>query len=884
MDGPVQPLPTDALDAATLDASHPDIPAAPSAGPPTMFAAAPAMGQLPTTNTGSMPEGSQVAPSPEMQSFVGKEVQYGSVPQQIATGLEGAANAATFGLSAGIEKAMGIPDADVLARRQVNPNAYLAGQIAGLAATNLIPGVGEANDARMGLTVATMAEDVAKGTAAAEQAAQGLKIAREVAQNSLNPFSAASIMSTAGKNVAGILGLGKEGAGFLNQIGAHTVQGAVEMALLQGGDEISKAIINDPEQSVDTALSNIGMAAAMGALGGGMIGSVSPLLKAVSTSNIGQELANFIERGNERLHNVDPITGFNDEMSNIINDYDRVADGIYGDNGLKGQAIQQHIPELNDNMFKQYQEIANRVNGQIDTTLKGDPLAKKLSGLMDIVQDQVNKAQTSAQVFDAMEFAKRRLQELSSFTYKGSIPVMERDFVKVATEAAHDFRTALEDTNTWGKAGQVQQDLNSAYAKSLSFRKDIKRRFMQSVGGVEQYNPAAGETYINQIGSNKAVIKQDVIEKFINSYDDLKSAVNKTYDSIGLTNPYESILPRNQIQWSLKELTPGAKLFDALIRHNLSNMAGRSMGAAVGWAAGHETGLPGASWIGSWLGKSILGPFFSTILPVLTKPILSKAINAESFMAASEFGSNIVRGKQLLDKGAKAIFNAGLRVGATIPADKHLDKFDKKLRELQLNPEKMSEVGGQINHYLPDHGITIAQSVSNAANYLNSIRPLEVKQNPLDTVMANDPVTEAKYRNALAIAASPAIILHRLKEGTLTQEDVNHLNNLYPGLTRSLQMKLTSELANHINKGGIVPYKTRIGLSMLLNKPLDSTMSQPGLFSIQNTFMRPTPQQAPQQGLIRQKSQGSLKNINKLAEGVMTSSQARSAAREQIVK
>ena len=79
-----------------------------------------------------------------------KEEKYGTAGQQLKTAAEGAASAATFGLSTGLEVATGLakPE-DIQNRREINPGSHAIGQGAGLVATALVPGLGEASAAKV---------------------------------------------------------------------------------------------------------------------------------------------------------------------------------------------------------------------------------------------------------------------------------------------------------------------------------------------------------------------------------------------------------------------------------------------------------------------------------------------------------------------------------------------------------------------------------------------------------------------------------------------------------------------------------------------------------------------------------------------------------------
>lgn len=175
--------------------------------------------------------------------------KYGGLGQQAIAGLEGAAHGVAGPLATLAEKhLLGVPEEDILGRQEANPITHGLGQAAGLTA-GLMTGTGEA----------------ALMTKAGEGAAE----------------------------LAGLANLAKE-APLLHRVGASAVQQAAEMAVLSGGDEVSKLILNDPETSAESAIANVGMAAALGGAGGAFItGAVSPLWSATAGPKLEKVLNGF---------------------------------------------------------------------------------------------------------------------------------------------------------------------------------------------------------------------------------------------------------------------------------------------------------------------------------------------------------------------------------------------------------------------------------------------------------------------------------------------------------------------------------------------------------------------------------------------------------------
>jgi len=172
-------------------------------------------------------------PPPEgLDEYLSAE-QYGTTGQQIGTALEGAAEAATFGFSTIAERLAGVRKKDILARKEENPMAHTIGQIGGLVGSSLaLPGGG-----------------------------------------------AAGLMERAGLGVAEALGT--------QGIARAATRAAVESALMDSGNEISKMLAQDPHQTAQTALANVGLSTVGGALMGGAVAGIHPMWEATVGKKVG---------------------------------------------------------------------------------------------------------------------------------------------------------------------------------------------------------------------------------------------------------------------------------------------------------------------------------------------------------------------------------------------------------------------------------------------------------------------------------------------------------------------------------------------------------------------------------------------------------------------
>lgn len=224
-------------------------------------------GSVPYDKLGEVLKDGYTQPTPDQLNQLLEHAHYNSPYQKIKAGLEGAAQGVLGPLAPLAEKAVGVKDEDINKREEYHPNIHAASEVVGLG-TSLLTGTGEA-------------------------------------------ALLAKVGGSAEKLIAKSLG---EGA--LAKLGAGSARGAIENALFSSGNEVSKLITSNPRQSAETALSNIGMSAAFGALAGGAFSGAGSALDAVQESKLGSWIKGFKNKANELTSDA-PVAA---EAANVAED------------------------------------------------------------------------------------------------------------------------------------------------------------------------------------------------------------------------------------------------------------------------------------------------------------------------------------------------------------------------------------------------------------------------------------------------------------------------------------------------------------------------------------------------------------------------------------
>jgi hypothetical protein len=909
----------------------------------------------PTGELGTIPAGelqmalangyAQVSPEELAQNQ--REEEFGSGTQQLMAGLEGAASAATFGLSTGVQTALGADPENIQARREVNPGSYMLGQGAGVLGSVLIPGVGAAN-----------------------------------------------VLTKAGAGAAKLAGLAAPTT-TLAKIGSGAVKAATENMLFQSGDELSKMFAQDPYQSVETAAVNIGLSGIIGAGAGAGIGAVSPLWKATAGGKVG-EILDFVKNKaggidgtiDDAVHDATQKLGLDlsPEVKASLSDDPWIQSAAKGlqqtDTTATGRTFQEKMTgfkkELNNSVLAafgqtpeslpQVQELSKAQFGkQIGESLAGEidarisPLAKEFEDLkvkykdVELPKDQkvleqdlatlaaketmvpgtasqlservsqiavdngwtsfndseimnlVNKVQRNlprqkslknlsdfiSQVGaeankDALNFELKRAGEL----IKGVLREGEADLImgalgKEGPELVERYAGARA---AWGEQARLIDSIDdriklggskSRYAKNL--------KELATVDGeklVQRLSGKGDADLLRVLQENFPQTAQAVKQFHLDEV--LKKAADKA-------KPGEEINPKVLID-AIKNMSPELRAFaipDEILKkvdavatiteqlakapHNFSNSA-RTMDKMFEYIPATAVGMATLVAGGNPLMAGALGAltkYLSKDAPDAVKMALLKfmasgqPIEAGAFKSTVDIIEQTIKGENAVNSSVRRVFKTGREVLPSSTdkiSENKREKLDKQVVAMMSNPEGLMGVGGEAGYYLPEHATAITATAGNVVSYLASVRPNTDPQNPLDEPIEPNAVQKAKYNRALDIAEQPLIVLNDVKDGTLTLNDVQALNSMYPALYSKLKMKFMDEIVSLKQKKESMPYKMKMSLSLFLGQPLDSSLTAESILANQPKNVITPVNMMPGAGVQK---------LNKFAELEASSNQAR---------
>lgn len=251
----------------------------------------------------------------------------------------------------------------------------------------------------------------------------------------------------------------------------------------------------------------------------------------------------------------------------------------------------------------------------------------------------------------------------------------------------------------------------------------------------------------------------------------------------------------------------------------------------------------------------------------------------------------LLQGKEYLpsaDKGRKRLKRevGGLlghhKASDRMEADEgHRERLSKHLEAIEEDPTRLLEAGQSVDPSMPAHSIAVGVHAANAVNFLKAAKPASTQNNPLDTVTPPSKMSQAKYNRHLDVAQNPLLVLQHIKDGNLRPQDVSTLQNLFPGLYKTLQSQVGEQMIDAKTKGIDIPYSQKKSLSLFLGQPMDSTMTPYAMQAIIKSAAAQQSNRQQQRQPHQKATEAELKQVDKVDSLYQTPLEARQANRNK---
>ncbi len=659
----------------------------------------------------------------------------------------------------------------------------------------------------------------------------GSQLAGIIGSTVLAPEAApARLAARVGEGAAELAGLGKmavdaagkevfEAApGFMKTISAHAVKNAFEGALFEGGQEVAKAFQADNIAMQEGAIGQIGMTAVLSGLFGGALGAASDGLKKLPAAF-------------ETVQDSAAAKALGFTKSQIKK--------------LKGG------PE-------EARDIARTMmDAEVDT---GERIFTPLAGSEDIAH---NVEKLRANAGERMGQVYQKLDEAGS---SGINPL------ELASKIDEKLGTFWRSPINKGETNQLENVLESVLVRDASGTGRAELSFAEAQKLKEEIAKVAypgGKTPIEP--SPRTLIAQDAHRIVRDEIDKaVDAAASKTEDKTLLAQ-----LQKAREQYGAAKKA-GRALADKVAAEQGNKIFGLTDTVVGSTLASHGLGTGAAAVVLKKLaekyGPTAIASSKDAYLDGLNSFVRAFGVSAET-ANATKLGQAVAKGFKSMNKAADGIFDSKTALPSNVVnLANHRERLTKLVEAATSNPEKL--MGINENNPVEDTHQTFASTAANAVSYLAALKPMAEKGAPLDGKKKVNSTAMAKYNRALDIVQNPYIVMHSVKDGTLTSHDVAGLAHVYPNLYKQMREKLTDKIMDASHRGHEIPYKTRIGLSLFMGQPLDSSLKPASIMSAQPKMQ---PESATQGGHNKPPSSSSMKGLSKMPQSYRTASQAAEA-------
>jgi len=804
--------------------------------------------------------------------------EYGTIPHQVGAAVTGLASGATLGLSDVALAELGAGEA-LKAYDQLYPTTRTVGTLAGAVAPVLLTGGAVAPEAGAGiLGRAAAATPAALAARAGEEAVARLGLAEAAGAAQGIGATAARWATQAGVESA------------LQGIGQETARLAIDNEL--SGEKIGQIAA----AGLTSGLAGAGIGAGLGALGGAVNRAYAAIPQQLEGTTLGRRIQEQLLRTRARIAGL----GAGDaeqaallatpEWRNIALDADNViADVIAGQQAGPLERRVAQAGSMQDDLDRKFlgQQVTSQAirDGNLKIELvRGNVLddadaliAQRDFATTELLQsiDEIDRAlaagrhefaptglaQLRHELTSAVETADAAMAKggtAGAEDLYGALDVMAKRaigratsrFERIATPTGADintmrdllepmyerFRTGLENRSLWGRAAELQSEMNAPMTRAISSNEALLANWYERTPfGADPTNPwrrarVASNTKIADNIRNAARPGTDFADRALR--EQIANEIQWQDAALRLGN-FENM---GQLRAAFEEQ---AVLNNRILRHQ-----DRGVQAALAKNLIDEISGSSDSFVGAVLGSSLatgnvaLGALFA---PLMKPRIMLRGAQMVENIANGQtgrIGAAVGRAARAVSDGAVAIAERAPVAGAAVV---RFNERSKRVKELSMQAPVVRQRLEEQTSWMADQAPRARQAAVATGlrqiDYLSKHLPSSIA--PPTPFAAPLPPTRQQvhgWLNRLRAIENPASILDDLAEGKLTPESVDAVRTVYPETFADIQSQMLDRLIKLQGRKKAPKYLQRVQLGLLLGMPTDPTMTPEVMQAVQGQY------------------------------------------------
>ena len=418
---------------------------------------------------------------------------------------------------------------------------------------------------------------------------------------------------------------------------------------------------------------------------------------------------------------------------------------------------------------------------------------------------------TSYDVYNDLVKNRQLLEGLEKFNKMTLSRPEEKAINEFITPIRSSIKEGLTDQNIWGEAGARQAAYNEKFSALLGWTKALEKNVMKRVQlgegrDVYEINPTKINTMFNQINDFRSKIPGRATSNFLKSF---REYVEQAENSIA-NAPDVKMDVR-----ALKDFT--GKLSDEALA------AKQYVSEAFG-GYGFFRDLMDAAKSGG------LGGMAAQIGTAFTKPenIIKGLSKVEKWSQSTS---------KAIDRATKVIFEKvkpptrgiGVMWDQLTPVERaeKYKKYVEKLKNLTDVPdhllESLENATNETFEIAPKFTQAIQMATVRGISFLLQKMPQPIDQSILDAPYEPSQAEMLTFGRYVDVVENPTVVLKQLEENYVPKESLETLREVYPAFYGELKTQILNNIAEQVEKKGVIPYQRRIVLSRFLEMPLDSS-------------------------------------------------------------
>ena len=494
--------------------------------------------------------------------------------------------------------------------------------------------------------------------------------------------------------------------------------------------------------------------------------------------------------------------------------------------------------------------------------------------LLSDAGERISNAEHPADVFQAAKDFRDELGRLSG--WKGRLGQNPQPTRQAIGNLFRSMKEHLLDENVYGKMAGRQAEIDAALAPAVTAREQLMRDFGTRRGGQLVLDPDKAKAFLKQVAAGNGSLKGSAFDNFISTaqrlHDEMESSFNALPEAVSTDR---SGLKAGEMR-SLFDAARDAKVKGIRDAENIANRS--PVGPATAFAQlqkvsprsenlfGRRLPLLAAAHAVPGLGPMVgMGMAARDAYRAISHPAaavkvlgrlaqVAEASKKAVALAGSAIASPTTRrlGTEVAGHlGAHAFSFSGRDHSGLSPAQATMEHRLDIRRELAKSPDQLSQEHAPLLRHAPTAGAALLQGRQRALMAIQAALPPE-RYDPTSLDLPEEPSQEevSRFEDRANLVTDPVgSASRRVAEGTLTSQDVQVLQQVYPKLYGELVQSTVSSLGQLSVKerAQLTPDQLQ-GISTLVGRPLVGWLQPDTMQVLQGVGAPQQPQMQPTRG------------------------------------